>query len=267
MGKNYQELGFYNSSFVCFPLPKRAVGGSYTHELSLGTLSFSSMTDVPFGLYARLALISMTNLAFRNQDNLISSFTLYGLLNELRAMKPTGKQLEKFANQLENWSTTLISLRYEEETRMSIKNLLLVDSAEFRLEKDLEDNMQVYLSLTNKGREFLQNASFPMPLDALRMITQSFDFDTLAWLISSVYQVSKKDEPRLIDWPHLCSQFHITPNNLPRFKTNFGTSLFRVKQAFYPEAKVSRCSEGIIVDRSPLLTRERANNVLMLPAL
>ena len=39
------ELGFYNSSFVCFPLPKQAVGNSYTHELSLGTLSFSSMTE------------------------------------------------------------------------------------------------------------------------------------------------------------------------------------------------------------------------------
>ena len=261
------ELGFYNSSFVCFPLPKQSVGSSYMHELSVGTLSFSSMTEVPYGLYARLALISMTNLAFRNQEELITSFTLYKLLHELRDLKPTGKQLEKFAKQLENWSTTLISLRYEEESRMSIQNMLLVESADFRLEKDLEDNMHVYLSLTEKGKDFLQNASFPMPLDALRKITHACDFDTLAWLISSIYQVSKKDEARLIDWQHLCSQFHIKPNNLPRFKTSFGTSLFRVQQSFYPEAKVYRCPEGIIVDKSPLLTKERASNVLMLPSL
>ena len=263
----YHKLSFYNSNFVCFPLPKRAVGGAYTQSLSFGTLSFSSMTEVPYGLYARLALISMTNLAFRNQREIISSFTPYGLLNELRDQKPTGIQLEKFAKQLVNWSTTLISLRYEEDSRISIKNLLLVDSAEFRLEKDLEDNMQVFLSLTSKGRDFLQRASFPMPMDAIRQIANAFDFDTLAWLISSIYQVSKKDEPRLIDWPHLCSQFQITPNNLPRFKASFGTSLFRVKRAFYPEAKVSRCPEGIIVHKSPLLTRERASNVLMLPEL
>ena len=240
MDKSGRDLGFYNSSFVCFPLPKQAVGNSYTHELSLGTLSFSSMTEVPYGLYARLALISMTNLAFRSKESVITSFTLYSLLSGLRYLKPTGKQLERFAHQLENWSSTLISLRYEEESRMSIQNLLLVDSADFRLEKDL---------------------------DALQKITHAFDFDTLAWLISSIYQVSKKDEPRLIAWPHLCNQFHITPNNFPRFKTSFGKSLFRVQQSFYPGAKIYRVPEGIIVDKSPLLTQERKSNVLMLPSL
>lgn len=267
MDKSGRNLGFYNSSFVCFPLPKQAVGNSYTHELSLGALSFSSMTEVPYGLYARLALISMTNLAFRSKESVITSFTLYSLLSGLRYLKPTGKQLERFAHQLENWSSTLISLRYEEESRMSIQNLLLVDSADFRLEKDLDDNMHVYLSLTEKGKDFLQKASFPMPLDALQKITHAFDFDTLAWLISSIYQVSKKDEPRLIAWPHLCNQFHITPNNFPRFKTSFGKSLFRVQQSFYPGAKIYRVPEGIIVDKSPLLTQERKSNVLMLPSL
>lgn len=262
-----QDLGFFNSSFVCFPLPKQTVGNSYCQKLPLGTLSFSSMTEVPYGLFARLAIIAITNLAFRSSQNTISSFTLYRLLNELRYLKPNGRQLNKFAQQLENWSTTLISVRYEEDTRISISNLLLVDSAEFRLEKDLEDNMHVFLSLTDKGRSFLQSSSFPMPQEAVQKITHSFDFDTLAWMISSVYQVAKKDEPKLIDWNHLCDQFSVSPNNAPRFKVQFGESLFKVQQAFYPQAKVYRHKEGIFIDRSPLLTREKTDNMIMLPAI
>ena len=86
-------------------------------------------------------------------------------------------------------------------------------------------------------------------------------------MISSVYQVAKKDEPKLIDWNHLCDQFSVSPNNAPRFKVQFGESLFKVQQAFYPQARVHRHKEGIFIDRSPLLTREKTDNMIMLPAI
>lgn len=262
-----QELGFFNSNFVYFPLPKKSTGPRFTYELAIGSLTITSSTEVPFGLYARLALIAMTNLAFRSKENPIKSFTTYKLLHDLRWYKPTGPQLVKFANQLINWSTTLITLMYRTEEKSSFRNLVLIDSAEFRLEKDLDDDMHVYLQFTDSGRDFLIESAFPIPLEALQKVKCAFDLDTLAWLISSVYQVSKANSPRLINWEKLYEQFLISQKNQSKFKSNFGTSLYEMKSNFYSDAKVTRTPEGIQIFPSPLLTKEKSKSCLMIPNL
>lgn len=262
-----QELGFFNSNFVYFPLPKKSTGPRFTYELAIGSLTITSSTEVPFGLYARLALIAMTNLAFRSKENPIKSFTTYKLLHDLRWYKPTGPQLVKFANQLINWSTTLITLMYRTEEKSSFRNLVLIDSAEFRLEKDLDDDMHVYLQFTDSGRDFLIESAFPIPLEALQKVKCAFDLDTLAWLISSVYQVSKANSPRLINWDKLYEQFLISQKNQSKFKSSFGTSLYEMKSNFYSDAKVTRTPEGIQIFPSPLLTKEKSKSCLMIPNL
>lgn len=262
-----QELGFFNSNFVYFPLPKKSTGVRFTSDLAIGSLTITSTTEVPFGLYARLALIAMTNLAFRSKENPVKSFTVYKLLHDLRWYKPSGLQLSKFANQLVNWSTTLITMMYRTEERTSVKNLVLIDSAEFKLEKDLENDMHVYLQFTDSGRDFLIESAFPIPLEALQKVKCAFDLDTLAWLISSVYQVSKTNTPRLINWENLYEQFAISQKNQSKFKTNFGSSLYEMKLNFYSDARVTRTPEGIQIFPSPLLTKERSSSCLMIPNL
>lgn len=257
------ELSFFTNSFIYFPLPYHRVGHVYAKTLPVGTISMSSSLNIPYGLYARLALIAITNLAYQSADIEISSFTLYELLRNIRQAHPTGGQLKKFEEQLEAWSTTLITLIYQNENKNSYRNLLIVDSADFKLEKSrrIEDE-KVYIKFTDRGKAFLTETSIPIPAKAVRQIKSTFDFDVLSWLISTVFQIGEK-ESHNIAWPQLASQFNVSRQNRPKFKLAFISSVFDIAYAYYPEARLSIDKNGIVVYKSPLLTKQK--NDLLLP--
>lgn len=260
-----QQLGFYNSNFVYFPLPNRKPSGnSFTKKLSIGDLSFSSSESVPYGLYARLAIISLTNIACRNKNqNKVDTFTLFGLLKELKGTKPTGIQLNKFSQQMQNWAATLITLKFDNDERKAFKNLLLIESAMFQKENELNSSERVFVNFTDAGKEFLISSAFPIPNAAVQSITQAFDFDILTWLISSIYQIRYRADHKTIEWDSLAQQFGISSDHMTRFKAQFCKTLYNLKCAYYPDAKIYRTDEGIIIGNSPLLTEEK--NSLKMP--
>lgn len=257
------DLAFFSSNFVYFPLPYHTAGTMYSKDLSYGKVSYTSSTCVPYGLFARLALTAITNLAYRSDDTSISSFTLYDLLRSLRNKHPTGKQLEKMETQLTAWSTTLITISYSSESRKSYSNLLLIDEADFRLQKNLNKDQKVFMKFSDKGKSFLIDTAIPLPQDAVRNIKQAFDFDCLSWLITSLFRLRDK-ENQLITWTQLATQFGFNKYNMSNFKKTFSETLFNLQQSYYPKAKVSLCTEGIMLHSSPLLTKQK--NDILLPS-
>lgn len=251
-----QDLSFLSNNFIYFPLPYRQVGRYYQKKLAVGTITFSSSTSIPYGLYARLALVALTNLAYRSQGKDIVAFSLYKLLFQLRENKPTGIQLDKFEEQLQNWATCLISVQYKDSQKLAISNLLLIEAAEFSLKKHLEKDSNTLIRFSERGKDFLINSAIPVPSSAIKTITQPFDFDTLMWLISSIYQIQEQDY-KIVKWNHLFAQFNIAPKNSTRFKSQFSETLFTMRQAYYPDAEIYRDPEGIRICKSPLLVKQK----------
>ncbi len=249
------NLEFYNSNFVYFPLPKQAAGTIYKKKINIGNITLLSSLQIPYGLYGRLALVAITNLACRNQDLLISAFTLYDLLRSLKKGHPTSTQLDKFLFQLQNWSSTLVSVDYKDTKKFVIKNLLMIEQAEFQLEKI--STRKSYIKFTTDGKAFLEGAAFPIPSDAVRDIKTPLDFDILIWLISSMYCIRNTSDFSMISWNCLANQFCIQQNNLARFKYQFATSLMSIQQAYYPTAQLTISANGVFLKNSPLLTKEK----------
>ncbi len=242
-------------NFIFFPLPRTNSGAFFKKKLGAGTLIMTSATkEVPYGLYARLALTALTNIVNKMNDKTrYEEFSIYELLKELRYQRPTGKQLNSFESQLMNWCSTLISLQSSTPGEISYNNLLLVDSATLRLAKNISPQHKNYIRFTEKGKEFLKDKSVPIPSEAIRTITNPMDFDVLSWLIYSVYLVSRrKSDSILFEWKYFYPQFGIDNTNKPYFRKEFCKKLYSVQQAFYPQARIEQVSTGIKVNHSPL---------------
>lgn len=106
------QLSAYSSNFIYFPLPYHYAGYQYSKVTQNGTLTLMSTVGVPYGLYARLALVAITRLACKTDKNTIEDISLYEMLNAIRGVKPSGVQLDKFEKQLESWATTVINFMY-----------------------------------------------------------------------------------------------------------------------------------------------------------
>lgn len=257
------QLSAYSSNFIYFPLPYHYAGYQYSKVTQNGTLTLMSTVGVPYGLYARLALVAITKLACMADKNTIEDISLYEMLNDLREAKPRGAQLDKFEKQLESWATTVINFMYEDDTWRTYRNLLLIKEGRFALQKNLKENEKVQITFSDDGLEFFRSNLIPIPTDAVREIEQSFDFDVLSWLVLTIYQCREKNSI-LTPWQSLYTQFQISPKNYPKFRTNFTETLLEVKKRFYPKAKIHKSREGgLIIENSPLLTDERT---LLMPS-
>lgn len=252
-------LAYYTTNLVYFPLPYHSVGAFYSQErVQGGSISYVSKNGVPYGLYARLAITALTNLAAKADNEGIVTFSIYELLKSARANIPNGKQLAKFENQLISWCTTTITISYTTANRKSYENLLLVSAASFGLKKNMAKNSDSFIKFSAEGKEFLLSTSLPIPLEAVRNINQAFDFDTLAWLITSTFTLRRKGkEYQQVYWSILLKQFSYSRNNSTNFRRSFCEALFRLKQKYYPEARVERSPDGLIIYNSPLLTSRR----------
>lgn len=249
------EVSYYSSSFVYFPLPMRNCGSVYTKRTSIGSVSYTSPLFVPYGLYARLALVAITNMA-KGADDRYATSSVYDLLKSVRVNRPTGRQMEKMSSQLTAWTTSLITVSFDSEVRKSYRNLLLCTGGDFRLKKDREKDEAVCIQFTEEGREFLTTNSFPVPNSAVQDIGNAFDFDCLCWLIASTYQCQGK--PYLFaPWHQIYRQFDVDASHVARFRKDFLSTLSVLKQSYYPEAKVDDWREGIVIYSSPLLTKSK----------
>lgn len=256
-------LSAYSSNFIYFPLPYHYAGYQYSKVTQNGALTLMSTVGVPYGLYARLALIAITKLACMADKNAVEDISLYEMLNAIRGAKPSGIQLNKFEKQLESWATTVINFMYEDDTWKTYKNLLLIKEGRFALKKNLTENERVQITFSDDGLEFFRSNLIPVPTDAVREIEQAFDFDVLSWLVLTVYQCREKDSI-ITPWQSLYTQFQISPDHRSRFRNNFTEKLLEVKRRFYPKAKIHKSREGeLIIENSPLLTDER---ILLMPS-
>lgn len=249
------------SPIITFPLPYRNAGTSWKKTTPNGSIKLASAAGVPYGLYGRLGLITLTNLAFAES---IKTFSVYKLLRLVKPKKITGIQLQKFESALNSWGNTLITFSSLTPTKQSFRNLLLVKEGEFRLKKDCDHEHEVSLVFTEEGKSFLTENAVPIPSDAVQEIDSAFDFDVLSWLIISLFLVYQKKEV-LVPWSRLRIQFGISSKNSGHFRTCFEHSIRDLADAFYPQANFFVDEKGVYLLPSPLLIAKPKD--LMLPAI
>lgn len=237
-------MKFYPSMFSNIPIPYRKAGTIFSNSVKNGgRLVLITPTGVPYGLYGRLALIAITTLAYRSNDNLsVSSESLYSILKQLKNEKPTGNQLEKFESQMISWANTTIHASHISNTYKEYKNLLLIEKSGFTLKKNLTDKSTDIL-FTKQGKEFLTNNTIPLPIDVLKDIEQPLSFDIFTWAVISLF--SMKENKQFIQWEKLYSQFNISPNKHYDFRHRFNEIMKSMLLQYYPQA-------NIVIDKSRL---------------
>lgn len=256
------------SQFITFPLPYKKAGTVYKKGFGNGSIALVSPIYVPYGLYGRYALLSLTNLACLAHSKAavtVSGFSLYSLLSEYKTSHVSGVQLAMFETQFIAWAQTLITFSSVSAEKKSYKNLLLIDKSNFRLEKNADLlKEEVSVTFTHSGLEFLIENSVPMPLSAISEIESAFDFDVFCWLVISIFQTHGKDGI-FAPWKQLEKQFGISSSNASRFRRNFSESLSAVRDGFYSQARYIESSEGIAIMQSPLLVRKKGD--ISIPAI
>lgn len=267
INNNPLDISFYSRPFIHNPLPYHKLKGketTYEKKIPSGSITFSSKDFVPYGLYGRLAIVAMANLAHRTDDSLITSVFLYDMVKTLRnSPHPSGLQMEKMKQQIEAWCTTLMTITYKTEAIKSYSNLLLVDAYEIKYQKDLLENETAYFKFSQRGKNFLLETSIPIPHEAVTTIDKAFSFDCLAWLIISNYRMNMRgEESHFIPWNQLIAQFGVTKYNVSHFKDSFCETLFDVQQEFYKDAKAEREPTGIMLYKSPLLVASKKDILL-----
>ena len=256
---------FYNTKFVYFPLPTKNIGAVWKQVTPSGSIAMLSSPSVPFGLFGRLALVALMNLSSGDEKEVI--FSPYDILKKIRLAKPTGLQLDKFLKQLVYWASVSITIIYKHpgNTRIDTHNLVITEDSSISLIKDTDDKATLSgVRFSERGLKFLSMNAFPVPQDAISSIRSAADFDILSWMISSIYQLKEDSQPRFVTWDSIISQFNVSKPNIARFKNDFGATIFDLKSAYYPEAKIVRYHDGISLSPSPLLVPEK--NLVKVPS-
>ena len=262
-----QGMSMLPSPIITFPLPYKKKETVFRKGYNNGSLSLSSSSFVPYGLYGRYALLALTNLAVSASEKgsrVVRDLSLYKMLQPYKATHVQGRQLELFEQQMMAWSHTLITFSSVSELRRSFKNILLLEESSFFLKKNSDGSEEkASLVFNQEGQDFLIGNSVPIPHLAVMQIESAFDFDVFTWLVVSIFATRSK-EVIFVPWAQLEKQFGINPEarNSAKFHKNFQDSLTAVRNTFDPEAKFTTTYDGVAVFNSPLLTRQKEDVVI-----
>lgn len=233
-------LRYYPSTFSILPLPYREIqlGKNYEKQFpNGGSISLTSNTMIPFGLFGRLALIALNTLAYKSDsENIVYTDSLFSMLKAIKGISPTGAQLRKFEQQLIAWTNTLVTVSYVTDTSKNYKNLLLIENGEFFLERNKLDNSSL-IKFTIQGKKFLTTNTVPLPIVMLEEINQPLEFDLFLWLILAIYSC-EADDYEQIAWNKLYMQFGISPTKYYDFRNRVRSILSRIIARYYPDSKV-----------------------------
>lgn len=254
-----KSLGFMPRCFVLTSLPhSRPAGNKFVRVNGNMTVSMVTTSDLglPYGVYPRKLLISISTEAVRKQSPIItlgSSMSSY--LRSMGLGSSGGKYgtLRPFKDQARRLFSTFISVDEVGDRRFKIRNILPVEEADVWWEpQHLQEDAVWEARITLSDKFFKQITESPIPLDwrAIQGLSRSpLAIDVYTW---ASYRRSKARSCSLIPWQDLQAQFgtgyQMNPKGTHNFKRKFVAVVGEVA-VFDPE--ITRClvprDEGLLV--------------------
>lgn len=228
---------YYPSLFSSINIPKMKVKGkTYQYRNGPCSITMVSSGDIPSGLYGRKVLVILSTIATKcsTRERTVTDFSIYHCLQMLGYGHPNGYVLRMVLKQFEAWANTMITYRYIGPNHKEIENLLLIEKATLKLEKDRQEGEIVSFTFTEKGKQVLGSCSIPFPAFVLPKMRSALEFDVFIWLVTKSFSSYKAGAVRYYSWNDIYRQFGVTdPTNRPRFRHEFRETLFRIKTDIY----------------------------------
>lgn len=243
------SLGFLPRCFVLTSLPhSRPTTNKFVRVNGNMTVSMVTTSDLglPYGVYPRKLLISISTEAVRKQSPVITlGSSMSGYLKSLGLSASGGKYgtLRPFKDQARRLFGTFISVDEVGDRCVKIRNIAPVEEADVWWEpQDLKGDMIWEARITLSQRFFQQITESPIPLDwrVIQGLSRSpLAIDVYTW---ASYRRSKAKNSSLIPWVKLQMQFGAgypeTKRGLLNFKANFIRAAKTVKSF---DREVDRC--------------------------
>lgn len=227
-----ESLGFMPRCFVLTSLPHSRPSTNQFVRVN-GNMTVSMVTTsslgLPYGVYPRKLLISISTEAVRTQSEVItlgSSMSSY--LRSLGVKASGGKygSLRPFKDQARRLFSTFISVEEAGERRIKIRNIAPVEEVDIWWEpQDLQEDVLWEARITLSQKFFRQITESPIPLDwrVIQGLSRSpLAIDVYTW---ASYRRSKARGPSLIPWADLQAQFgagyQVSPKGTHNFKRKF----------------------------------------------
>lgn len=225
-------LGFLPRCFVLTSLPHAKPAGNTFVRVN-GSMTVSMVTasnlGLPYGVYPRKLMISITTEAVRTQSPKIllgSSMSSYMKALGLRVSGGQYGSIAAFKNQARRLFGTFISVEEAGDRSISMRSIVPVEEVDIWWEPlELHEDMIWEARITLSQKFFQQITENPIPLDwrAIQCLSRSpLAIDTYCW---ASYRRSKAVSASLIPWAALLAQFGsgypMTPKGVQNFKRKF----------------------------------------------
>jgi len=259
----YVHSGFAN---VCLPYKQQplsvrtfeAVNGDTQLHITAGVAYNNNNgcwedMPLPYGIWARQALIHFSSEAVKNQSPVIKAErSLTGFLKLVLGRVPNGNDVHAFKRQMVALGTSTVRIaRQKKQSQSQIVS-------DFDLMWLQKDNHRVLwpseFVLSSEYWTSLQQHAVPLDMLAIRAISHSaLAMDIYMWLAQRLHRVR---EPYTLYWSLLWQQFGSGYKRLRDFRVKFEIALWQVKKV-YPSALVNIAfseggrSTGITLRRSP----------------
>lgn len=253
------SLGFLPRCFVLTSLPhSKPATNSFVRVNGSMTVSMvtTSNLGLPYGVYPRKLLISITTEAVRTQSPVITlGRSMSSYLKSLGLSASGGRtgSLRPFKDQARRLFSTFISVEEAGDRCLKIQNIAPVEEVDIWWEPmDLHEDMIWEARLTLSQKFFQQITESPIPLDwrVIQCLSRSpLAIDVYTW---ASYRRSKAVTASLIPWGALQAQFGagypISPKGTHNFKRKF---LAVITDVATHDPEIRRClipqGEGLLV--------------------
>lgn len=260
---------------VCLPLPYKSCGVKFCRTSGNQAITLLSATGVPYGRWGRITACLITTAAFRTADLQIEFDGLYSTLRHyLKGQKkPSGYQLDNFSSRLKNWSTLTVTATKKVDGIFQSEVIPLTTRAQIILDRDKVNETEIsYMTLTEKGKQFLTSAAVPSVLEHIVAIRSPREIDLYCWIIKKLY--NSRNNPAqcgLVPWSSIYTQFGPSEPIADTYKTKFRTDLLAeihdIKTHYYPNANIKVDDQGIWFAPSPDLISPKDKASALMPAI
>lgn len=253
------SLGFLPRCFVLTSLPHSRPPTSQFVRVN-GNVTVRMVTTsnlgLPYGVYPRKILISLTTEAVRTKSPVITlgrSMSSYLRSMGLNVSGGRFGSLRPFREQARRLFSTFISVEEAGERSLSVRNIVPVEDVDVWWEpQELQGDLIWEARITLSQKFFHQITENPVPLDCrvIQAVSPSpFAMDVYVW---ASYRRYKATRASLISWSSLQAQFGSgypqTLKGQMNFRNNF---LLAVKRVAAYDHEICRClvpqGEGLLV--------------------
>lgn len=200
-------------AMISFPLtdPKMQSWEKKSGEYSL---FLASKTGVPYGKYARLALIVLCTEALKSKTGIFEIPSISSVMRSVELVNAPGKTITAFHSQLERLCSTAITFthEYEQEGTKRIvrnyENMVISDKAEIKYLKTTKNGQRLletaYIKFSKQFGQYVSDHPFPVDIDAFVKLSP-LQGDIMLWASKKAPSLKK---PVSIPLDKLVTQFY-----------------------------------------------------------